>query len=148
AALVGSVAAVLLVFRYFDVAARPVSDRLNGGPATAHQGFGETLLLAISGAPIVSPFETPTAPAILLSLAIAGGLAAVVIVRREWWILAAVVAVVLLYAAAAGSNSDFAKILTGLWYKDKYRLISLLPVLAVPLVAVAVGAVARLAERY
>ena len=44
-------------------------------------------------------------------------------------------AIVLLYAAAAGSNSDLAKLATGLWDKDKYRILAMLPTIAVPVVA-------------
>jgi len=42
---------------------------------------------------------------------------------------------VLLYAAAAGSDSDLAKLATGLWDKDKFRILAMLPTIAVPVVA-------------
>ncbi|HEY8590277.1 MAG TPA: DUF6541 family protein [Naasia sp.] len=147
AAVVIAGTAAAYVWSHFDVASRPIADRLNGGPATARQTFGQSLLQALGNAPVVAPSDTATAPDILLALAVAGGLVAAVALGREWWLAAGLVAVCLLYAAAAGSNSDAAKLLTGLWYKDKYRLISLLPVLAAPLIGLAAGALAMAGDR-
>ncbi|BDZ45899.1 hypothetical protein GCM10025866_18080 [Naasia aerilata] len=62
------------------------------------------------------------------------------VVTPEWrWAAVAWLLVAALYCLAAGSNSDFAKLATGIWYKDKYRLISLLPVILVPLAAAALA---------
>jgi hypothetical protein len=44
--------------------------------------------------------------------------------------------IALLYVLAAASDGDLAKVATALWYKDKFRLFSLLAMLTVPLVAV------------
>ncbi len=125
------------VFRTYDLAARPISDHLNGGPATAHQGLLVSLLQPLELAPVASPTETPLPPQWVLAALTLLGLVLLARRRSTRWIVAAYVLVVLLYALAAGSNSDLAKLATGLWYKDKYRLASLLPLVAVPATVVA-----------
>jgi hypothetical protein len=86
-------------------------------------------------APVVSPSEASIPPSWLLSALVV--VAIVVASTRPSWRWAAIAAcgAALLYCLAAGSNSDFAKVATGLWYKDKYRLIALLPVITAPLAA-------------
>ena len=130
-----AVAAVLVVFRFYDVDARPISDRLNGGPAVARQGFAESLLQAVTHSVVLGSPERTLGPLLLLAALTIGGLWLAVRRPQYRWIVVAYVALILLYALAAGSNSDLAKLLTGLWYKDKYRLMSALPILAVPLAA-------------
>lgn len=135
------------VYRTFDVANRPIAEHLNGGPATAGQDLVASAVQALLNSPIVSPAEQAVAPAWLLSAAVLAAL--VLAVRRpEWrWAAAAWLLAAVLYCLAAGSNSDVAKLATGLWYKDKYRLISLLPVIAAPLLAGAFALAAAWAVR-
>ncbi|MFC0682043.1 DUF6541 family protein [Lysobacter korlensis] len=133
--LLAAVAALVVVFRFYRVGARPIADRLNGGPATARQGFFESLLQGLTHSVVIGPPEGPLAPLLLLAALTLGGLWLAVRRPQYRWIVVAYVGLVLLYAFAAGSNSDLAKVLTGLWYKDKYRLMSALPILAVPLAA-------------
>jgi hypothetical protein len=150
AAIVAVAAAVVVVvFRFYSVGLRPISDRLNGGPATAEQGFPESLLQGITHSVVIGPPEHPLPPALLLAGLTIGGLWLAVRRPQYRWIVVAYVGLVVLYAFAAGSNSDLAKLLTGLWYKDKYRLMAALPILAVPLAAAGfAGAVTWLRARF
>lgn len=131
-----AVAAIAYVYRVYQVGGRPVSDRLNGPPAIARQGIGDSLLQAFGSAPITGNGQ-PAPLSAGLAIAVLAGL--LLCWRRPGarWLIGAFVTVAVLYALAAGSNDDFAKLATALWYKDKYRLISLLPVLGVPLAAFA-----------
>ena len=135
AVLATAVAGVVLVFRFYSVGARPISDRLNGGPAIARQGFLESLLQGFTHSVVIGPPEHPLPPALLLAALTLVGLWLAVRRPQYRWIVVAYVGLIVLYALAAGSDSDLAKVLTGLWYKDKYRLMSALPILAVPLAA-------------
>lgn len=141
-------AGVLFVFRYYDVAARPVSTRLSGGPATAHQGLGASLAQVLAQAPVVSPSERPLPWAWALGLLVLAGLVAAALRPGRRWVVVAYALLAALYCLAAGSNGDLAKLATGLWYKDKYRLAAALPVLGVPLASLAVAEAARLAARW
>jgi hypothetical protein len=129
------------VYTTYDVANRPVSDHLNGGPASATQSLGEALLAAIGWA--VPPPDDPGSaePQLALALCVLVGVAIAIRSRRLRWLAVGWVLVVLLYGAAAGSNSDLAKLLTGAWYKDKYRIFVLLAVVGIPLAAVAIRSI-------
>ncbi len=134
-ALVGVTTAFVLA-RVYDLAARPLADHLNGGPAVATQGIGQSVWQALAMAPPLPTGGTaPATPVLAVLVLISLG---VLLARGPHrWLVVSFVLVVALYALAAGSNSDFAKVATGLWYKDKYRLISLLPVITVPALALA-----------
>jgi hypothetical protein len=134
----------LYVYRTFDLANRPISDHLNGGPATASQDVAASIWQALTLAP-PSPSSPGQLPAawVLAALVLAGvGVAAMN--RRTRWLAVAWALVVIFYVLAAGSNSDIAKVLTGVWYKDKFRLFALLPVVQAPMIALLVSAVASL----
>jgi hypothetical protein len=136
AAIVLALTAVTVaIFRFYGVGARPISDRLNGGPATARQGFLESVLQGLTHSVVINPPERALAPLLLLAALTIAGLWLAIRSPQYRWIVVAYVGLVVLYAFAAGSNSDLAKLLTGAWYKDKYRLMSALPILAVPLAA-------------
>ncbi|THG30844.1 DUF6541 family protein [Naasia lichenicola] len=144
-ALVAAVGAFsIAVLVYFDAASRPISDRLNGGPATAHQGFGESLLQALLVAPPSGPGESTLAPTPLFAAVLVIGLAVCCLHRSTRWLVGAFALTALLYALSAGSNGDFAKIATGIWYKDKFRLFAILGTLSPVLVA---AGAAMLADR-
>lgn len=133
------VAGWIYVWRTYDVANRPISDHLNGGPATAKQTIPEAVAQALTLSP-AHAFEM--LPAVLLAAAVLFG--AVVAVRSgRGWLAVAWVLVVVLFALASGSNSDLAKLATGIWYKDQFRLFALLPIVGVPLATGAVMEVAR-----
>jgi hypothetical protein len=150
AVVAATAAVVIVVFRYYSVAnGRPISDRLNGGPATARQGLPESLVQGFTHSVVIGPPDHPLPPALLLAALTLGGLWLALRRPQYRWIVVAYVGLIVLYAFAAGSNSDLAKVLTGLWYKDKYRLMSALPILAVPLAAAGfAGAVAWLRARF
>ncbi|BDI21612.1 DUF6541 family protein [Herbiconiux sp. L3-i23] len=133
AAAIGSMA----VLRYFAADVRPISDRLNGGPATARQSLGESLLQGLLLAPPSGPDESTLPVTGVLAASILVALVLAFRVKGLRWAAVAYLLTVVLYALAAGSNSDFAKLATGFWYKDKFRLFALLGVLAPPLLAAA-----------
>lgn len=137
----GVTAVSVAVLVWFDVGARPISDRLNGGPATATQDLGTSLWQAVTMSPDLPPDGSPAVPAPLSVLLVLVGIVVLVRRRRHLWLPVSFAVIALLFTLAAGSNSDLAKIATGFWYKDKYRLISLLPTLAVPLAAIGIAAV-------
>jgi len=134
ALVVLATAAAAYLFISYDLFADPISNRLTGGPATAHQSLWESLLQFLLAAPISSPGEMPLPPAWPIAAAVACGAVLAFRSRRARPLVIALIAFGLLYCLAAGSNSDLAKVLTGAWYKDKYRLISVTPVFGVPLV--------------
>ena len=59
---------------------------------------------------------------LFVAAALLAALAAAVARRGLRWPVVTVLIVALLYAAAAGSDSDVAKVATGLWDKDKFRI--------------------------
>lgn len=138
AVLAAAVAAVAVAFAYFGIAARPLSGRLNGGPATARQTILDSVLQAVLLAPPSGPGESSLAPSVVAAVLVLVGLVYCLTSTRTLWIAAAFVLVVTLYALSAGSNDDIAKLATALWYKDKYRLFAILGMLAPPLIAYAV----------
>ncbi|TPW73561.1 hypothetical protein FJ658_05090 [Schumannella sp. 10F1B-5-1] len=138
--MLGSVAAlvvgvgtvgVIYVYRAFNVAARPISDHLNGGPATARQGPLPALLQGVGLAPLDPRVDTVVlAPAIGIAALAAVGAVFAARRRGQRWLLAAWLVSLLLWVLASGSNSDLAKVLTGVWYKDKFRLFPLIALTA------------------
>ncbi|HEY0374187.1 MAG TPA: DUF6541 family protein [Amnibacterium sp.] len=127
--------ALLFVLHYYDVGHRPISDHLNGGPARAREGFGTAVLQGLLATSLVSPSQSPLPPAVLLAVVALTGLVALALRPGLRWAAVTYLAIVLLYAAAAGSDSDLAKLATGLWDKDKFRILAMLPTIAVPVVA-------------
>lgn len=138
--LLAIVAAVAFVYVYYDVANRPIADRLNGKPAIAREDFGAALLQALLSTSLVSPSQLPLPVPLLLAAVVLAGLIALLLRPGLRWAPAAFVLLAVLYASAAGSNSDAAKILTGLWDKDKFRIIAIVPTIAVPIAAWAIAA--------
>lgn len=140
--LASGTTAAWIVLGYFRAFDEPLADRLTGGPARATETLPGAIAQVLLQAPVVSPFATMIVPAVGLAvLAIAGFVVAAR--RRELlWLPIAFVLLGILYVAASSSDSDLAKLLTGLWYKDKFRLATALPILAIP--AAALGAVAAL----
>ena len=101
------------------------------------QAAGEAMLVAPRGLRVAA-----LAAALVLVGAVAAGATA-----RLRWLLGCHLAVGALFVLAAGSDSDVAQALTGPWYNDAFRLGALLPVTAVPLAALGVSELARLAAR-
>ena len=140
AVLLAVVAAFAFVYVYYDVANRPVADRLNGKPAIAREEFGAALLQALLSTSLVSPSQLPLPVPLLLAAVVLAGLVALLLRPGLRWVPASFVLLAVLYASAAGSDSDAAKILTGLWDKDKFRIVAIVPTIAVPIAAWAVAA--------
>lgn len=127
--------AVVLVLHYYGAGGRPISDHLNGGPALARESFPQALLQGLLATSLVAPSQTALPPSVLLAVVALVGLIAAVLRPGLRWVVVTYLALVLLYAFAAGSDSDLAKIATGLWDKDKFRIVAILPTIAVPLAA-------------
>lgn len=112
---------------------RPLNDRLEGPQAAATQtvltGVGQALAQAWpTGVSAVVAW-----PSLVLAAAVLVGAGFAVRTRGMRWIVVSYVAVVALFALAAGSDDVVAKLVTALWYKDRYRLSSVVPVLGVVL---------------
>jgi hypothetical protein len=136
--VVAAVLALAFIYVYYDVANRPVADRLNGKPAIAREDFGAALLQALLSTSLVSPSQLPLPVPLLLAAVVLVGLVALALRPGLRWLPASFVLLAVLYASAAGSDSDLAKLLTGLWDKDKFRIIAIVPTIAVPIAAWAV----------
>ena len=134
-AVLAVLAAVLFVLHYYDVGTRPIADHLNGGPALARETFPQALLQGLLATSLVVPGQTPLPPSVLLAGVAFVGLIAALLRPGLRWVVVVYLGLVLLYGFAAGSDSDLAKIATGLWDKDKFRIIAILPTIGVPLVA-------------
>jgi hypothetical protein len=141
--LAGALVGALL---YFEVGLRGISDRLNGGPALADQTLPEAVLQVLGAAPVVRSGIAVT-PSIGIALLVLAGIVIAIRQGRTAWLVASFVAVAALFILASTSDSDLAKILTGAWYKDKFRLSALLPIASVPLAAGAVAWLLAAASR-
>lgn len=126
---------------------RPLDQRLGGPQAEASQsvlaGFGQVLAqswpLGLDG--------VVTFPAVLLALAVIGGIAVAVRTRGLRWIVVSYAALAVLFALAAGSDDVLAKLATAVWYKDRYRISSAAAAIAIPLATLGILAAARWASR-
>lgn len=121
----------------------PLENRLSGPQAQAVQTIWDgiwqvALLRAMTG---VNGAVTLLAP--LLSLAVLAGIAVALYFRSTRWIVVSYLVVAVLFILAAGSDDVVTKLLTGIWYKDRFRIAAALPVLAVPLATMGILAVAR-----
>ena len=128
-------AATLVVFRVFHVAERPVSDHLNGPQAMAVQTFWDGIGQVLSQSALTGVADQATGPIWGLALLVVCSLVFALSRSDLRWLVTAYLLSALLFALAAGSDSELTKILTGLWYKDRFRLSALLPITAVPLVS-------------
>lgn len=144
AVAVVTAAAVVVVFRIFHVASRPVSDHLNGPQAQAVQGIWDGLRQVLTQNALVGLGADVTGPLIVLAAAVLAGLIIAVRSSDLRWLVVSYALIAALFALAAGSNSDMTKILTGLWYKDRYRLSALLPLIGAPVATLAILRIAAL----
>lgn len=138
AALVVVVAAAVYVVAVYYGTSRPVSERLTGAPALASGSIWDAIWTAVSASSLDAS-NTFGGPSPLLALLVMLGLVLLLRSPRTRWLTVGWLLIVAAYCLAAGSDSDFAKIATGLWYKDKQRLISLIPMVGVPAAALAVA---------
>jgi hypothetical protein len=103
------------------------------------------------------PFETPAhavvsalgnstdhqAGELLLATFLFIGVVACFVWRQWRWLVCAELAIVALYVGSAGLGTPAARLFTGLWYDDSYRIAAILPVVAIPLTTIGVLAVAE-----
>ncbi|WES66197.1 hypothetical protein P0L94_08975 [Microbacter sp. GSS18] len=145
--VVGAVVVVAAVgFAYVVLALglfeRPLDERLGGPQAAATQsvaaGIGQVLTLAWpTGVGDVVVF-----PSLVLAACVAIGAVVAVRTRGLRWVVVAYGILAVLFALAAGSDDVLTKLATALWYKDRYRLLSALPILGVVLATLGILAVA------
>lgn len=128
------------VLHYYGAGGRPISDHLNGGPALARESFPQALLQGLLATSLVAPSQSALPPSVLLAIVAFVGLIAALLRPGLRWVVFTYLALVLLYGFAAGSDSDLAKIATGLWDKDKFRIVAILPAIGVPLAAWTIAA--------
>lgn len=141
--VLGGVAAfAYLVFR-LQLFERPLDDRLGGPQAQAVQTPWEGALQVLAQSALTGEGAQATAPSLLLAAAIAVGAVVAWRSRRLRWIVATYLLVAVLFVLAAGSDDVVTKLATALWYKDKFRLASALPILGVALATLGVVTVAR-----
>ncbi len=121
----------------------PLADRLDGPQAAAVQTVWDGLIQVVAQMPMTGLGNVVAAPAVLLAAAVLVGVGVALRRPRTRWIVVSFALVAVLFALAAGSDGALAKLTTGVWYKDRFRLAAALPVLAVPLAALGVLTVAR-----
>lgn len=101
-----------------------------------------SLVEAIGQVGSLSPNATPTF--VPLGIVVAGCLLAVALSARSRWILAPyAVAALFGIATRATPEGDLRYLLTGVWYSDNYRASAILPVIAVPVLAVGLDVIVR-----
>jgi hypothetical protein len=72
-------------------------------------------------------------PELLLATFLIIGVVACFVWRQRRWLVSAELLIVALYVGAAASGSHLARLFTGLWYDDSYRIAATLPIVAIPL---------------
>lgn len=154
AVLIGASAVLLLalagawyVIFHLGLFTRPLDDRLGGPQAAAVQPLWTGVWQVLSQSWLTGVGATSTWPAVLLAAAIVLGAVVAWRAPRTRWIVASYVVVAALFVVAAGSDDVVSKLATALWYKDKYRLSSALPVLGVLLATLGIAALARRTAR-
>lgn len=134
-AAVAGLAYAVTVLGLFE---RPLEERLGGPQAAATQSVATGVLQALGQAWPTGFAGTVAWPAIALALAVGVGIVAASRVTGARWIIASYAAVVVLFALAAGSDDVISKLVTAMWYKDRFRLASIAPVLGVTLATLGV----------
>ena len=123
---------------YLRGPARKISDHLNGGPAQPTEDLPSAIARFLLGQPIDSgnhrlPVYWPLALALILALIVL----CLHHSRKDMILVFSFLLLGLVFVACAGTHADWAKILTALWYKDQRRLFSAWPVVAIPIMGMA-----------
>ncbi|MFT4211441.1 MAG: hypothetical protein QM626_06165 [Microbacterium sp.] len=135
AAAAGGFAYLVLRLGLFD---RPLDARLAGPQALATQSVLAGLWQVLSQSWPLGLAGVFTVVAVMVAMAVLVGILTAARTRGLRWVVVAYAALAVLFALAAGSDDLFAKLATALWYKDRYRLGSALPVLGVVLATLGV----------
>ncbi|WP_322412172.1 DUF6541 family protein [Microbacterium invictum] len=126
---------------------RPLEERLGGPQAAAVQNIGTGVWQVVSQSTLTGVGAISTAPSVLLAIVVIAGAVVAWRARRSRWLVISFGLLALLYILAAGSDDVFSKLSTAVWYKDKFRLSSVMPVLGVPLAVLGVLSAGRLWSR-
>jgi len=118
------IASKLAVIRGVEAVAWPTTER----PAHA-------VVSAVSNA------TNGQAPELLLATFSIVGMVACFVWRQRRWLVCAELVIVLLYVGSAAIGTPTARLFTGLWYDDSYRIAATLPVVVIPLATMGVLAV-------
>lgn len=143
-AVLGALALATGPLGLFD---RPLDDRLNGPQARADQSPGAGLLQVLGQAWPTGVTGTVTGMSPLLAAAVVIGLVVAARTPRLRWLVISYALMAGLYVAAAGSDGALVKLVTALWYKDRYRLASAIPVLGVALATIGILALSAVLAR-
>lgn len=122
---------------------RPLDDRLAGPQAKASQSLLEGVLQVFTQSWPLGVGQTVTFPALLVAVAVIGGVAVAARTRNLRWLVVSYALLCVAFIFAAGSDDILTKLATAAWYKDRYRISSVLPVLGVSLATLGVLALAR-----
>jgi Family of unknown function (DUF6541) len=99
---------------------------------------------------VVSAFSNATngqAPELLLASFSVIGMVACFVWRQRRWLVCAELAIVALYVGSAAIGTPTARLFTGLWFDDSFRIAAILPVVAIPLATMGVLAVGEWLQR-
>ena len=134
---------------YLHGPARKISDHLNGGPAQPTEDLPSAIVRFLLGQPIDSgnrrlPVYWPLALALILALIVL----CLHHSRKDMLLVSSFLLLGLVFVACAGTHADWAKILTALWYKDQRRLFSAWPVVAIPIMGMALEHGIEALKRY
>lgn len=145
AVAVGTALAIaVLRFGLFD---EPVEERLNGPQARAVQAIFEGIAQMVGQQAMTGWGAAVTAVAPLLATVVLVGAVVAIRLGPTRWIVVGWLVLAALAVLAAGSDGVIAKMATGIWYKDRFRLAAAVPVLAVPLAALGTLVLADLLRR-
>ncbi|MFT4234130.1 MAG: hypothetical protein QM607_03905 [Microbacterium sp.] len=139
-----AVGAITVAITRFGLLDEPVADRLNGPQAMSVQGFAAGILQVIGGMAMTGEGPIVTAFVPLLGAALAVGIVVAAREPRTRWLVCSFVIVAALFVLAAGSDGVAAKLATGIWYKDRFRLAAATPLTAIPLATLGIMRVASL----
>ncbi|MET0734704.1 MAG: DUF6541 family protein [Microbacterium sp.] len=126
---------------------RPLDDRLGGPQATATQSVLEGIWQVLSQSALTGIPGITTWPSLLLAVAVLVGAVVAARARGIRWLVVGYALLALLFALAAGSDDVVSKLATALWYKDRFRLSSALPVIGVVFATLGIIAIATWIRR-
>lgn len=136
-------AALAVAIVRFGLLDEPIESRLSGPQAQAVQGVWEGVVQVLTLQAMTGEGGAVTTVAPFLAFLVIVGAGVALRTRRTRWLVVAFALAAILFVLAAGSDGAIAKIATGIWYKDRFRLAAALPVVAVPLATLGALALAR-----